>query len=72
MNKYKKGVSYFFMRRMSDLYLSFLRGKKFKEMSDIDLNRLPIKTPADLVGNSAIMQELAKKHSKSFKKKNPR
>lgn len=53
---------------MIEIYQSHLRGEKFKGISDINLNNLPIKNPADLVGPSNIMQKLAAKHSKNLKR----
>ncbi|MFJ7935919.1 hypothetical protein [Sporosarcina sp. NPDC096371] len=53
--------------KIVEIYEKYLRGEKFKSMSEIKLGELPVKQPADLVGTSPIMQELAKKHSKFFK-----
>ncbi|MGE8077481.1 hypothetical protein [Peribacillus loiseleuriae] len=36
---------------------------------EMNLGDLPIKQPADLVGRSPIMQDLAKKHSKHLNNK---
>ncbi|MEK3977489.1 hypothetical protein MKY37_00195 [Psychrobacillus sp. FSL K6-2836] len=53
--------------KISEIYKRYLNGEKFKSISDINLGKLPIKHAADLVGSSPIMQEIAKKHSKSLK-----
>ncbi|MEK4485896.1 hypothetical protein MHH81_09920 [Psychrobacillus sp. FSL H8-0484] len=53
--------------KISEIYAKYLKGEKFKSISDINLGRLPVKHAADLVGSSPIMQELAKKHSKNLK-----
>ena len=53
--------------RIVEIYEKHLNGEKFKSLSEINLGELPVKQPADLVGSSPIMQELAKKHSKFFK-----
>lgn len=55
--------------KIRDIYNRLLKGEKFKNVSDIKLNQLPVKHPADLVGPSPIMQEMAEKHSKHFKEK---
>lgn len=52
------------------IYERYLNGEKFKSVSEINLGYLSVKQPADLVGRSPIMQELAKKHSKYFKLNN--
>lgn len=56
--------------KIRDIYERLLRGEKFKGVNEIKLNHLPVKRPADLVGPSPIMQEIAEKHSKHFKEKN--
>jgi hypothetical protein len=53
--------------KIIDIYEKYLKGEKFKSIREINLGELPVKQPADLVGSSPIMQELAKKHSKFFK-----
>ncbi|MBA4536567.1 hypothetical protein H1Z61_05230 [Bacillus aquiflavi] len=52
---------------MLQLYKRFKKGERFKGINEIDLRKLPIKQPADLVGPSLIMQEMAKKHAKTLK-----
>jgi len=52
--------------KISEIYRRYLNGEKFKSISEINLRKLPIKHAADLVGSSPIMQEIAKKHSKSL------
>ncbi|UAC49650.1 hypothetical protein K6959_07560 [Bacillus aquiflavi] len=54
---------------MLQLYKRFKKGERFKGINEIDLRKLPIKQPADLVGPSLIMQEMAKKHAKTLKNK---
>lgn len=53
---------------MMELYQKYLQGETFKGINEINLSKLPIKKPADLVGASTIMQEIAKKHAKTLKK----
>ena len=55
--------------KISEIYKRYLKGEKFKSISELNLRSLPIKQAADLVGSSPIMQEIAKKHSKSLKHK---
>lgn len=55
--------------KISEIYKRYLKGEKFKNIRDINLGYLPIKRPADLVGPSPIMRELAKKHSKHLNNK---
>jgi len=60
--------------KISEIYKKYLNGEKFKSINEINLGRLPVKHPADLVGSSPIMQALAEKHSKNLrlnKKKDP-
>lgn len=56
---------------MYEIYQRFINGEKFKGVSDIKLDELPINNPADLVGPSKIMQALAEKHSTDLKRKKP-
>jgi hypothetical protein len=53
--------------KIVEIYERYLNGKKFKSISEINLGHLPVKQPADLVGASPIMQELAKRHSTSLR-----
>lgn len=55
--------------KISQIYERYLNGEKFKSIREINLGYFPIKRPADLVGRSPIMQELAKKHSKHLNNK---
>lgn len=59
--------------KIGELYSKYLNGERFKSMREIDVGYLPVKHPKDLVGNSTILQALAKRHSKSLKlyKNNP-
>ncbi|MBO0600161.1 hypothetical protein I2483_00665 [Sporosarcina sp. E16_3] len=50
--------------KIVEIYERYLKGEKFKSISEINLGNLPVKQPADLVGQSPIMQKLAEKHSK--------
>ncbi|MGE8079043.1 hypothetical protein [Peribacillus loiseleuriae] len=56
------------MSKMQEIYEQAQEGKEFKNVSDIFGKHLTIKHPADLVGNNKLMQELAKKHTKYFKR----
>ena len=56
--------------KIAEIYQRYLNGEKFKSISDINLGRLPVKHPADLVGSSPIMQVLAEKHSKNLRLNN--
>jgi hypothetical protein len=53
--------------KIVEIYERYLKGEKFKSISEINLGNLPVKQPADLVGQSPIMQKLAKKHSKCLR-----
>ena len=53
--------------KITEIYERYLNGEKFKSISEMNLGYLSVKHPADLVGRSPIMQELAKKHSKYVK-----
>ena len=52
--------------RTMELYKKYLRGEKFKEIKNLNLTKLAVEQPADLIANSIIMQEMALKHSKFF------
>lgn len=58
----------FIMSKMKEIYEQYKEGKKFKTVSELLSESLNIKSPADLVGTNKVMQELAKKHSKYFKR----
>jgi hypothetical protein len=47
---------------MMEIYKKVLRGEKFKSISDLQLHKLSIKKPQDLVANSPIMQDMIAKH----------
>lgn len=53
--------------RTLELYKKYLRGERFKEVKDLNLNKLSVGQPSDLIANSIIMQEMAQKHSKLLK-----
>ncbi|WP_186670660.1 hypothetical protein [Sporosarcina sp. BP05] len=53
--------------KIVEIYERYLKGEKFKSISEINLGYLPVKQPADLVGQSPIMQKLAEKHSKNLR-----
>ena len=53
--------------KIVEIYERYLNGGEFKSISEINLGHLPVKQPADLVGASPIMQELAKRHSTSLR-----
>ena len=50
--------------RTLELYKRYLRGERFKGVKDLNLNKLAVEQPSDLIANSIIMQEMARKHSK--------
>ncbi|KQL54341.1 hypothetical protein AN964_13120 [Heyndrickxia shackletonii] len=50
--------------RTLELYKRYLRGERFKGVKDLNLNKLSVGQPSDLIANSIIMQEMARKHSK--------
>ncbi|PKR83407.1 hypothetical protein [Heyndrickxia camelliae] len=50
--------------RTLELYKRYLRGERFKSVRDVDLNHLSVRQPSDLIANSIIMQDMARKHSK--------
>jgi hypothetical protein len=52
-----------------DLYKRFLRGEQFKGIRDLNLTKLSVKQPSDLIANSLVMQEMAAKHSRVLKNK---
>ncbi|WP_158553544.1 hypothetical protein [Peribacillus saganii] len=52
---------------MIEIYRKYRKGERFKELSDINLRDLAVKQPADLVGSSMIMQQMAKKYAKSLR-----
>lgn len=53
--------------RTLEIYKRYLRGEHFKGIRDLNLNKLAVEQPADLIANSFIMQEMALKHSKVLK-----
>ena len=53
--------------KIIEIYERYLNGEKFKSISEINLGQLPVNHPADLVGQSPIMQKLAEKHSRSLR-----
>jgi len=56
------------MSKITKIYAQYKTGKTFKTVSELLEESLHIKRPSDLVGSNKIMQELAKKHSKYFKR----
>jgi hypothetical protein len=50
------------MSSMLEIYQQLLQGKKFKNISDLNLDYLSIKHPNELCANSPIMQEMIAKH----------
>ena len=56
------------MSKITEIYAQYKAGEKFKTVTELLGESLYIKNPFDLVGSNKTMQELAKKHSKYFKR----
>ncbi len=54
------------MSKMMEIYAQYKEGEKFKTVSELLGESLNLRS--DLAGRNKVMQELAKKHSKYFKR----